>query len=474
MRLKDKWTRVLIIAVLLLAVIAVERLGMPNDRRYKTWHLAGLPEPQKDDRILVFAPHEDDELLGAGCYIRRAIQAGSRVKVVLMTNGEYPEAAMLVAEKTVLPKPQEFVKYGYKRQGETKAALETLGVDPADIVFLGYPDHTMDKLLSASNWLPADSLLSPRTRSRNSPYADSFTQSAPHCGSSVVGDVRRIMAQEMPNVVIAVHPYDIHVDHWGTYAAVKLALSMLKAEGAAFAGSARLYNYMIHRLEWPAPRAFRPGDSLLPPAGFLGLANTNWYALQASGADITLKHSALLGYKTQMGRWNPLLSSFIRMNELFGEVPDINLYGDYGTARTDLPPEASADTAAMLESPAADIKGFSLSVEQGRLGVSINTASKIGGSVSFELEVISYEAFGSGLRVATLKFDSSGIKGEYVEDGTRKNILMHEVSAIIDGSAADIRLPWPMVKGSFIMLWCRTFIDGRSIDQSLVYCLEVD
>ena len=51
---------------------------------------------------------------------------------------------------------------------------------------------------------------------------------------------------------------------------------------------------------------------------------------------------------------------------------------------------------------------------------------------------------------------------------------MHEVSAIIDGSAADIRLPWHTVKGSFIMLWCRTFMDGRSIDQSLVYCLEVN
>lgn len=475
MRFKTRWIRMAVIVALVLAVFSVERSALPYSREVKSWHLTDLPEPKAGDRIAIFAPHEDDELLGVGYYIQRALKVGAHVKVVLMTNGEYPEMAMLVAEKTVDAKPQEFIKYGYQRQEETKAALTKLGMDPKDIIFLGYPDHTLDQLLSASHWLPADALVSPRTKSQSSPYEDSFTKSALHCGSSVLADLKEILRAEKPAIVIAVHPYDIHVDHWGTYAFVKLALNILKAEGEGFASSVGQYNYMIHRFEWPSPRALRPGDNLLPPAGFIGLTNTVWHAFQADSAEIKLKHGALLGYKTQLTRWNPLLSSFVRMNELFGEVPDVLISAGLSPVKADLPLEASGDSVAMLENPGADIRSVGLSADSSLIDVTVKTASKISGSVSFKLELISYDGGSRDLRISTLEYGYGNKQGAYIEGGVRKAYSDQEISCSVSGNAVVIRLPWTAPgKGSFLMLWCSTFVNRKYIDQSLVYCLGIE
>lgn len=50
-----------------------------------------LPEiqlPQKNQTVVIFAPHCDDEVLGSGGLIYKSIQNGARVCVVLMTNGD--------------------------------------------------------------------------------------------------------------------------------------------------------------------------------------------------------------------------------------------------------------------------------------------------------------------------------------------------------------------------------------------------
>ena len=39
------------------------------------------------DRILVLAPHQDDEMLGCGCFIQQALRQGNKVKCVFMTDG---------------------------------------------------------------------------------------------------------------------------------------------------------------------------------------------------------------------------------------------------------------------------------------------------------------------------------------------------------------------------------------------------
>ncbi len=61
--------------------------------------LALAEEPQSmeplishNTRLMIFSPHPDDESLGAGGLIQRVLQAGGRVKVVFLTNGDgFPE-----------------------------------------------------------------------------------------------------------------------------------------------------------------------------------------------------------------------------------------------------------------------------------------------------------------------------------------------------------------------------------------------
>src|SRR6185436_2742523 len=72
-------------------------------------------------RLLVVAPHPDDESLGSAGLIQRVLAAGGHVRVVLMTSGDaFPEGVK--AETHILdPRPNDFRSYGTLRQHETIA-----------------------------------------------------------------------------------------------------------------------------------------------------------------------------------------------------------------------------------------------------------------------------------------------------------------------------------------------------------------
>jgi len=49
--------------------------------------IARLNQPERGQRVLVLAPHPDDETIGAGGYIAKASRMGSEIWVVLVTDG---------------------------------------------------------------------------------------------------------------------------------------------------------------------------------------------------------------------------------------------------------------------------------------------------------------------------------------------------------------------------------------------------
>ncbi len=75
-----------------------------------------LPEFSKKDRVLILAPHPDDEAIGAGGLIQRAKKAGAEVKVGLYTNGDHNELAFIVYEKRITFKKREFIHMGEVRR----------------------------------------------------------------------------------------------------------------------------------------------------------------------------------------------------------------------------------------------------------------------------------------------------------------------------------------------------------------------
>ena len=80
--------------------------------------------------VLVVVAHPDDEVLGFAGVIASTVRAARRVKVAIVTNGDAwhgPEV-------------------GRRRQAESRAGLELLGVADDDVRFLGYPDSALDRL----------------------------------------------------------------------------------------------------------------------------------------------------------------------------------------------------------------------------------------------------------------------------------------------------------------------------------------
>lgn len=77
-------------------------------------------------RILLLAPHQDDECLQTAGIIYQAAHSGAHVSVCFATNGEYASEADAAV-----------------RAAESRSVLAALGVPAEQIYFLGYPDTGM-------------------------------------------------------------------------------------------------------------------------------------------------------------------------------------------------------------------------------------------------------------------------------------------------------------------------------------------
>lgn len=79
--------------------------------RYSTNLESVVLEHPAAERILVIAPHPDDEMLGPGGTLLKAIAAGSRVRVLYLTQGRPAQAATVVAEATAAAKCAGYEQY---------------------------------------------------------------------------------------------------------------------------------------------------------------------------------------------------------------------------------------------------------------------------------------------------------------------------------------------------------------------------
>lgn len=84
-------------------------------------------------RLLVLAPHPDDETLGCGATVIRTILRGGDVLVLAATDGRsaQPEADPKVMAAT--------------RRGELAAATKVLGLSPEQVRILGFPDGELSR-----------------------------------------------------------------------------------------------------------------------------------------------------------------------------------------------------------------------------------------------------------------------------------------------------------------------------------------
>jgi len=266
--------------------------------------------PGKDQTVVIFSPHNDDETIGAGGFIDRSIKNGAKVIVVFITNGDGHVFSTMEDFRKVYPSAQNYIDSGYQRQGESEAALSILGVDSKDIIFLGYPDHGIKQLYD-KNWKVAYE--SPYTKKSASPYPNSYTKNVSYTGENLESDILKILEKHKPSVVVSSYQFDQHTDHVATYNFVKKTIhdwpdSTVKNK----------YYYLVHYRQFPYPSGLRKDRFIAPPAKLVNI-DVEWEKLSLTIEELQLKEQALLQYKSQLDvpTLKKLVDSFIRQNELF-------------------------------------------------------------------------------------------------------------------------------------------------------------
>ncbi|HEY3661895.1 MAG TPA: PIG-L family deacetylase [Chthoniobacterales bacterium] len=106
-----------------------------------------LPLLTSRSRVMLFAPHPDDESLATGVFLQRAVAAGAAVRVVYATDGERNCWPQRVLEGKVRIRENDRRRWGRRRQAEALAALRTLGVESESVDFLSLPDQGVTDLL---------------------------------------------------------------------------------------------------------------------------------------------------------------------------------------------------------------------------------------------------------------------------------------------------------------------------------------
>lgn len=106
------------------------------------------PAFDSDSRLMLIAPHPDDESVACGVVLQRAVRAGAAIGVIYITDGENNPWPQRVIESKWRLNTADRTRWGRIRRGEALTALGRLGVQPAAARFIGLPDQKLTALLA--------------------------------------------------------------------------------------------------------------------------------------------------------------------------------------------------------------------------------------------------------------------------------------------------------------------------------------
>jgi LmbE family N-acetylglucosaminyl deacetylase len=284
----------------------------------------GLESFKKNERILILAPHPDDEAIACAGVIQKALKAGAQVKVVYLTNGDHNEFAFIVYERRITFRQGEFIYLGKLRQQESVKAMKFLGVPERNLVFLGYPDYGTFEIF-CKYWQTASAVTAKPFRDRltrisSVPYKGNPSYGAKYYGENILSDLTKQILDYQPDKIFVSHPADVNVDHKTLYLFLQVALSDLEGRIA----KPEIYPYLVHCAGWPKPRYYHPDLELHPPDKF-NSSQLSWLRCDLSPGELDKKYRSILFYKSQTRSSAFYLFSFARKNELFSDYPALEL-----------------------------------------------------------------------------------------------------------------------------------------------------
>lgn len=154
---------------------------------------------QPTDRVLVVAPHPDDESIATGGLIQSALAAGAGVRVIVLTDGDANVWPQRWIEKRWRIDAVARARWGARRREEARNAMRVLGLGDEAERFLGLPDLGLTDLLMRAD-------------------------------AAVLSDLRASIAAFAPNWIVLPSMADLHPDHSAANLLVRLALDGADAQ----------------------------------------------------------------------------------------------------------------------------------------------------------------------------------------------------------------------------------------------------
>ncbi|SRR5713226_5380129 len=274
--------------------------------------------------LLVFAPHPDDEVIGAGGLLQLALRSGKRVLIVFVTNGDgYPSAASALLLRPIPTLgTSDYVKLAAARQREAIAADHILGASTSNLIFLGYPDGVLARVYADAGDRPIQSPTTGRAATFGPVELDYHTrahgQPAAYTRPAALADIQEILKNSLPTQVLVTDPADQHPDHHATYDLVRDAIAAIGFRG-------ELLTFVVHSGPgWPWPIGPTPnlpfdsrtiGHTTYP----IGVQWPPPIRIPLTATESTLKLRALDANRSELD--SPIdrlfLESFVKSEEVF-------------------------------------------------------------------------------------------------------------------------------------------------------------
>ena len=223
------------------------------------------------DRLLILAPHPDDESIATGGLLQCAHAAGATTRVVVPTDGDNNPWPQRWIEKRWHIGAAERARWGARRREEARSAMQILGVGTDAMDFLGLPDGGLTQLLMRAD-------------------------------QDIVQLLQTRIAQFAPTLLVLPALADRHPDHSATHILTRLALADLNAPNP------RLLAFAVH------------GDAP-------GAADTR---AQLSPSQRATKQAAILAHASQMALSRRRFLRHAQLHEAYREqtsppAPDAQL-----------------------------------------------------------------------------------------------------------------------------------------------------
>ncbi|MBV8378943.1 MAG: PIG-L family deacetylase [Verrucomicrobia bacterium] len=231
----------------------------------------------KADRVLVVAPHPDDESLGAGGLLQRMFAQRIPVRIVFATNGENNPWAQRYWDGRWRIGPDEQVRWGRRRRQEALNAICSLGGSPDCANFLDLPDLGITDLLMQG----ARDLSVPLTEE---------------------------IQEWEPTLALIPTIFDAHPDHSA------LSVAFARAIDSVGASSIQTWEYLVHHPQVPIPRKA--------------------LKLVLRTEEVERKRRAILCHETQVALSRRRFTSFARTEEAYYPHHPIDLTMDDSSPAT--------------------------------------------------------------------------------------------------------------------------------------------